>query len=142
MVDGNLITCIYSNKLLKAYQYKDKKNGFSDIFWILESHKYCGNREDISIQILELFQKVDKDIRNNFYPFAKFMVMSKNWDWYKDFADFVVDKGDKEGIAIVRRYSRGKFTKKEIQMNLDPNFSKDEVMKYSRKLLLKYHDGR
>ena len=132
-------TCIYKSKYMRAYEYIDKTYQSTSIFWISNNHEFCASdRVGLTNISLRLYSG-DEMLQTQFYPFVKYMIMSRNWDWFEGFADIAVKFGDTEGIDIVKRYAEGKFSDEEVRINNRDEIKKEYVIEYSKKLLNKEH---
>lgn len=132
-------TCIYKSKYMRAYEYTDKTNQTTSIFWVSNNHAFCAGRMFGLTDLSRRLYGGDEVIKTQFYPFVKHMLMSKKWEWYEGFADVIVKSGDNEGIDIVKRYAEGRFSEEEQRINKRTTITRDEVIEYSKQILNNAH---
>lgn len=91
----------------------------------------------------ESFKSVDitriDELEPNKYPLfidvAKILTAEHEWEWIKRCAGFLLKTGDIEMRKILEQYALGQFTQEELEINMNSEFTKEEMMKFSVQLL-------
>ena len=67
-------------------------------------------------------------------PFAECMFSSGEWCWVKRFAKYLIHNNNKKAELILKRYAKGVFTKKELEIN-QGKVTPKEIRKFAKSVL-------
>lgn len=70
-----------------------------------------------------------------FKQIARELVATKNWQWIKICAKFLIEDGNEDLRQVIKRYSYGGFTPEEIEVNKENDITKEEMKSFSKELL-------
>lgn len=103
---------------------------------------YRFSGEDYMSLSLRRLKYYDKDEYIEEYTGAerisKELLKSNEWKWYMYFPELLLYVEDEEISTKLIRFSKGRFTEEELKANENSQITKEEMIEFSKELLLEY----
>ncbi len=67
------------------------------------------------------------------------LVSDRRWKWVKAFGEFLVKTKDEYTIKLMQRYSKGDFSDDDINMNIESEYTKEDIQNFCKEILTKHN---